>query len=89
MPNGGTIRIALAADEQTVEAVVADTGDGIEPEHLQRIFEPFYTTKRDRGGTGLGLSVSVGIAETHGGSLTAASTPGEGATFTLRLPRHA
>jgi PAS domain S-box-containing protein len=89
MPNGGTIRIALSADDDAVEAVVADTGEGIAPEHLQRIFEPFYTTKRDRGGTGLGLSVSVGIAETHGGSLTAASTPGAGAAFTLRLPRHA
>jgi two-component system NtrC family sensor kinase len=88
MPNGGTITIALSADEDTVQAVVGDTGEGIEAEHLQRIFEPFYTTRRDRGGTGLGLSVSVGIAETHGGSLTAASTPGEGATFTLRLPRH-
>jgi two-component system NtrC family sensor kinase len=89
MPDGGTIRIALAADDEIVEAVVSDTGEGIEAEHMQRIFEPFYTTKRDRGGTGLGLSVSVGIAETHGGSLTAASTPGEGAAFTLRLPRHA
>jgi PAS domain S-box-containing protein len=89
MPDGGTIRIALSADDDVVEAVVSDTGEGIPAHDLQRIFEPFYTTKRDRGGTGLGLSVSVGIAETHGGSLTAASTPGEGASFTLRLPRHA
>jgi PAS domain S-box-containing protein len=89
MPDGGTIRISLTADEDAVEAVVSDTGGGIPAQDLQRIFEPFYTTKRDRGGTGLGLSVSLGIAETHGGSLTAVSTPGQGATFTLRLPRHA
>jgi PAS domain S-box-containing protein len=88
MPNGGTIRISLTADAEAVTAVVRDDGPGILPEHLQRIFEPFYTTKRAQGGTGLGLSVSVGIAENHGGSLTAASPPGEGAAFTLRLPRH-
>jgi signal transduction histidine kinase len=78
----------MTADDEAVTAVVADDGPGIQPEHLQRIFEPFYTTKRGSGGTGLGLSVSVGIAENHGGSLTAASVPGEGAAFTIRLPRH-
>lgn len=88
MPTGGTVRIAVTADDDAVTAVVRDNGPGIAPEHLQRIFEPFYTTKRDQGGTGLGLSVSVGIAENHSGSLTAASTPGEGACFTIRLPRH-
>jgi two-component system NtrC family sensor kinase len=88
MPDGGTITISVSASGDAVEAVVADTGVGIEPEHMQRIFEPFYSTKRGAGGTGLGLSVSVGIAESHGGSLTAVSTPGEGAAFMLRLPRH-
>jgi signal transduction histidine kinase len=53
---------------------------------LGRIFEPFFTTKRATGGTGLGLSVSLGIAESHGGTLTAESEPGRGATFALRLP---
>jgi two-component system NtrC family sensor kinase len=53
---------------------------------LERIFEPFFTTRRSTGGTGLGLSVSLGIAEAHGGTLTAVSELGYGATFTLRLP---
>jgi PAS domain S-box-containing protein len=88
MPNGGAVEISLTADDEAVTAVVRDDGPGILPEYLQRIFEPFYTTRRSEGGTGLGLSVSVGIAENHGGSLTAASTPGAGATFMLRLPRH-
>jgi PAS domain S-box-containing protein len=88
MPDGGTVRITVSATADEVIAVVADTGVGIEPGTLGRIFEPFFTTKRGLGGTGLGLSVSLGIAESHGGSLTAASTPGAGAAFTLRLPRH-
>ena len=88
MPAGGTVSIQLSTDDEAVTATVRDDGPGILPEHLQRIFEPFFTTKRATGGTGLGLSVSVGIAENHGGSLTATSTPGEGAAFTVRLPRH-
>ncbi|HET7045601.1 MAG TPA: ATP-binding protein [Gaiellaceae bacterium] len=87
MPGGGRISIGLAEEPGHVTATVADTGPGIEPDLLQRIFEPFFTTRHDSGGTGLGLSVSVGIAESHGGSLTAASEPGAGACFTLRLPR--
>ena len=67
-------------------ATVRDDGPGIEPEVAERIFEPFFTTKRLTGGTGLGLSVSLGIAEVHGGRLTASSEPGSGATFTLCLP---
>jgi len=65
---------------------VSDDGPGISPEARDRIFEPFFTTKRLSGGTGLGLSVSLGIAQSHGGTLTVSSEPGAGATFTLRLP---
>jgi PAS domain S-box-containing protein len=86
MPNGGTVRVDVRQDGDWVLATVGDDGPGIEPAVLERIFEPFFTTKRLTGGTGLGLSVSLGIAESHGGSLTASSDPGEGATFTLRLP---
>jgi PAS domain S-box-containing protein len=86
MPAGGTVRVEVRQAGDHVVATVADDGPGIEPAVLDRIFEPFFTTKRQDGGTGLGLSVSLGIAESHGGSLTVASQPGQGATFTLRLP---
>ena len=65
---------------------MSDDGPGIEADVLERIFDPFFTTKRLTGGTGLGLSVSLGIAESHGGTLTATSEPGHGASFTLCLP---
>jgi signal transduction histidine kinase len=86
MPNGGTVKVDVRRDADWVIASVNDDGPGIEPAVLERIFEPFFTTKRLTGGTGLGLSVSLGIAEAHGGTLTASSEPGRGATFTLRLP---
>ena len=86
MPNGGTVRLDVRREGDDVVATVADDGPGIDPETQRRIFEPFFTTKRLTGGTGLGLSVSLGIAEAHGGSLTVDSSPGAGATFTLRLP---
>jgi PAS domain S-box-containing protein len=86
MPNGGTVKVDVRQDGDWVIATVGDDGPGIDAAVLERIFEPFFTTKRATGGTGLGLSVSLGIAEAHGGSLTASSEPGRGATFTLRLP---
>jgi PAS domain S-box-containing protein len=86
MPNGGSVRVQVHRDGAHVLVVVSDDGPGIEPAVLERIFEPFFTTKRHTGGTGLGLSVSLGIAESHGGTLTASSEPGPGAAFTLRLP---
>ncbi len=66
---------------------VSDEGVGIAPEHLARVTEPFFTTKRETGGTGLGLSVSSGIVKEHGGTLALSSTPGSGTTATLMLPR--
>jgi PAS domain S-box-containing protein len=86
MPNGGTVTVDVRRDGDWVLATVGDDGPGIEPAVLERIFEPFFTTKRSTGGTGLGLSVSLGIAEAHGGSLIASSEPGRGTRFTLRLP---
>jgi PAS domain S-box-containing protein len=86
MPNGGTVRVDVRREGDYAVATVADDGPGIEPEVLERIFEPFFTTKRLTGGTGLGLSVSLGIAEAHGGRLTVASEPGRGSAFTLSLP---
>lgn len=65
---------------------VSDQGVGIAPEHLSHLTDPFFTTKREDGGTGLGLSVSAGIVKEHGGSLTFDSAPGAGTTVTLALP---
>jgi two-component system NtrC family sensor kinase len=86
MPNGGTVRVGVHREGEHLMVVVSDDGPGIEPDVLGRIFDPFFTTKRLTGGTGLGLSVSLGIAESHGGTLTATSEPGRGASFTLCLP---
>lgn len=65
---------------------VRDEGEGIRPEDLRHVADPFFTTKRERGGTGLGLSVSMGIVRDHGGRLEFDSRPGEGTTASLRLP---
>ena len=88
MPAGGTIEIELERDGDWLQAAVRDDGPGIAEDIFPRIFEPFFTTKRSVGGTGLGLPVSLGIAQMHAGELLARSTPGEGATFVLRLPAY-
>lgn len=79
-----TLRTSAAPGRVIVE--VSDTGQGMSVEIQKRIFEPFFTTKPEGTGTGLGLSVSFGIVQTHGGTLTAHSAPGAGATFRLTLP---
>jgi signal transduction histidine kinase len=85
-PNGGEVLIRTRADEKTVCVAISDTGSGIAPEHLNRIFDPFYTTKPVGEGTGLGLSISFGIVERHGGTITVKSQPNERTTFTVTLP---
>jgi nitrogen fixation/metabolism regulation signal transduction histidine kinase len=84
MPGGGAIRIRAARADGGVAFTVSDSGPGIPPEDLARVFEPYFTTKE--GGTGLGLAIAQRIAEEHGGRLEAASLPGRGAAFTLTLP---
>jgi polar amino acid transport system substrate-binding protein len=75
-----------AADGAGVQLVVEDEGVGIPDDHLPRLTDPFFTTKRDSGGTGLGLSVSAGIVKEHGGTLDFRSKPGAGTTVVLTLP---
>jgi two-component system NtrC family sensor kinase len=71
---------------RAVVIVVSDTGHGMTPSVSQRVFEPFFTTKPPGEGTGLGLSVSYGIIQTHGGTISVESTPDVGTTFTISLP---
>lgn len=86
MPNGGTLRVSTTAQNRRLLLKVADTGCGIKREHLDQIFEPFFTSKPVGTGTGLGLSVSYGIIQQHGGSMEVESKEGKGATFTIVLP---
>ena len=87
MPDGGHLRLSATGDDSRVIIEVSDDGSGMSADALDRIFEPFYTTKAVGRGTGLGLSVSQAIARTHGGSLEATSAVGIGTTFRLELPR--
>jgi two-component system NtrC family sensor kinase len=84
----GEIRIAAAADPAHHEAVITieDTGVGIPKEELDRVFDPFYTTKEVGVGTGLGLSIVYGIIEKHHGRIAVESKQGEGTRFTIRMP---
>jgi len=86
MPNGGRLTVSSRWVEDEVVVRVTDTGDGIPEEHLPRIFEPFYTTKPVGQGTGLGLSVSLGIVQEHGGRIEVESWPGEGSAVAVWLP---
>jgi two-component system, NtrC family, sensor kinase len=80
-------RLPLRAEEQpVVEIAISDTGCGIAPADLQRIFDPFFTSKEVGKGTGLGLSVSYGIVKAHGGQIEVESTVGAGSTFHVFLP---
>jgi len=82
----GTITITTRQDETYVVIEVADSGHGIKPEHLERIFDPGFTAKGVGVGVALGLSTTYRIIENHRGSINVESEPGKGATFTIRLP---
>lgn len=87
--SGGTITIRSEKDDDAVQIEFQDTGIGIQPGDLERIFNSFYRAdtarSTDTGGTGLGLAIAKKIIETHDGSITVTSTPGEGSTFIVRL----
>lgn len=84
MAGGGTLAISLNRAGAHLRIAVSDTGHGISPEHKERIFNPFFTTKEQ--GTGLGLAKVFAVMESHAGRVECKSTPGEGATFILTLP---
>lgn len=85
MPEGGQLTLITGAQEGSAVLEVSDTGLGIAPEKLEQIFAPFFTDKNR--GTGLGLTIAKNIVDKHQGTLTVASTPGEGSTFRMTLPR--
>jgi hypothetical protein len=84
---GGTLRLEVAADGERARVVVEDDGPGIPPALLEKIFQPFFSTKLAQGGTGLGLSISFNIVRRHGGQLRVDNRPGSGCRFVVELPR--
>src|SRR5436305_13587986 len=90
MPTGGTLKISTANGDG-VSVAVSDTGSGIAQEHINRIYDPFFTTKTapregQNRGTGLGLSVTYGIIQEHAGKIRVESNAGSGTTFALDFP---
>jgi signal transduction histidine kinase len=86
MPNGGVLRIRCeTARGRRVSTIISDTGVGIEPGHLQRIFDLYFTTKTT--GSGIGLSMVYRTVQMHDGEIEVQSTPGKGTTFRVLLPQ--
>ena len=87
IPDGGRITVSTGtAEDGSLVAEISDTGIGIAPENVAKIYDPFYTTKGVGQGTGLGLAVSYGIIQEHAGRISVDSTPGRGTTFRITLP---
>jgi hypothetical protein len=87
MTSGGVLEVKTSHEEDGgVQIDVIDSGHGIDPEHIHRIYDPFFTTKGARKGTGLGLSVTYGIIQEHGGAIKVFSRPGGGTRFHLEFP---
>jgi PAS domain S-box-containing protein len=87
MPEGGTLTLAVAAEDETVALTVTDTGCGMDEQTKARVFEPFFTTKDVGAGTGFGLATVYGIVAQSGGEITLESALGTGSSFTVTLPR--
>jgi PAS domain S-box-containing protein len=87
IPSGGSIRIStMPSEDHSLTIEVSDSGTGIAPENVAKIYDPFYTTKGVGRGTGLGLAVSYGIVQEHSGHISVESTPGQGTIFRITLP---
>ncbi len=82
----GSVTVQCTKKDFYVDIYVIDTGYGIDPEQLGKIFDPYFTTKQGKSGTGLGLYITKKVVEDHNGSIKVDSTPGTGSTFTIRLP---
>lgn len=82
----GTVTVDCTRKDFYVDIRITDTGSGVEPEQLSKIFDPYFTTKQGKSGTGLGLYITKKVVEDHNGSIKVESTPGVGSTFTIRLP---
>ncbi len=87
---GGSVVVTAVESDEKASIAVTDTGEGILPDHLPRVFERFYRADRGRtrevGGTGLGLAIVKHLARLHGGEVSVTSTPSHGTTFTIELP---
>jgi signal transduction histidine kinase len=86
MPQGGRLRLGTNGHDGKVMIEVADSGCGMTPEECERIFTPYYTSKRH--GTGLGLAIAQSVVSDHGGRITVQSQPGRGTTFVIELPQN-
>jgi signal transduction histidine kinase len=84
MPNGGTLSATSSSTAEHIQIEISDTGEGLDPETIEKIFEPFFTQKRK--GTGLGLAVTKSLVEQHTGTIRAENADGGGARFIVRLP---
>jgi len=88
MPEGGRLTLHTSADDNQVKIEIQDTGCGISPENMRKLFTPFFTTKEKGKGVGLGLAIAHGIIQRHRGSIEVQSKEGEGTTFIIYLPLH-
>jgi signal transduction histidine kinase len=85
MENGGELHVEISSDDSgEISIAVSDTGSGISPQHLNRVFDPYFTTKST--GTGLGLAIAHNIVEAIGGRIQVKSSSDRGTTFTVTLP---
>jgi signal transduction histidine kinase len=88
MPNGGELKIISFTKGDLVKVAINDVGEGIPPENMDKLFTPFFSTKDEVKGVGLGLAVSYGIIKSHGGNIEVQSQIGKGSTFTISLPAY-